>query len=172
MDFGDGDEWDLLGEGNEAKLNVTKGLREQPKMVGELDRPAGERSKAPGLDKTFKPGPPELAFPTTLAGAWPPCTASSIPAPPGNPATSGHEDLQQVHALGAVITSLTSLCQCAWRSMRSWESAPGPALFLAWAESQGRMDLIASLMGWRKEFVNRWVDGPSGLKTAVSRPRS
>ena len=104
----------------------------------------------------------QLVFPKSLAGAFPAQAGSH----------SKGDDLHHVAALDAVGTALASLRRRAWRSARSSNVAPGMISLFGRADSQSRMDLIASLAGRAKDFVNRWLAGTSGLNTAGSRPRS
>jgi hypothetical protein len=161
-------------------------MRKQLQMGGTMSRPAGEGSEAPGLDKLFRPGAPELAFPTTLAGAWPApgisagsgfqapvrlSTALGASADATHPVSLDRQKLQHVQALDSVIDSLTKRCQAAWRSMRSRASAPRPTSILGRAESQDRMDLITRVAGWCKDFVNPLAVDQVDLKPAPSRSK-
>lgn len=99
-------------------------------------------------------GPDPLAWPTTLAGTWPALhDPARDPMHHSQPFQSAHA-LHHVHALDAVKTFLTALCQHALRSMRSWESTPGIKFPLGRPDSQGRMDLMTKMAENVKDFVN------------------
>ncbi|MEM8952331.1 MAG: hypothetical protein AAGA21_13975 [Pseudomonadota bacterium] len=102
--------------------------------------------QADALARKFKSAPDPLSFPKTLAGTW---------SAGGDLGAEQARDnaLRHVAALDSVRTALPSFCRRALLYAQSSNSVPGMRLLFGRADSQGRMDLFASLTARVKDFL-------------------
>ena len=128
-------------------------------MTDMLSRPPLDLPSRHGR-ASIKTGADPMSFPTSLAGTWP------------APESADRDVIRHVAALDAVSAALSSCRRYVFRPTRSLHSASGSKMLFGGTNSQGPMDLIASLAAHVKDFVSGLMKHHAGLGSGLTRSKS